>query len=86
MLEPIMPEYDHTMYLKGFTPTQIYSAFKQAQRKKQKDKKDKKREQSILEKETFAFIEKMLRTHFDPLLFQTANDVHLLNVLLEVAC
>ena len=27
-----------------------------------------------------------LRTHFDPFLFQTANDIHLLNVLLEVAC
>ena len=65
MLEPIMPEYDHTMYLKGFTPTQIYSAFKQTQRKKQKDKKDKKREQSILEKETFAFIEKMLGVAVD---------------------
>ena len=65
MLEPIMPEYDHTMYLKGFTPTQIYSAFKQTQRKKQKDKKDKKREQSILEKETFAFNEQMLGVAVD---------------------
>lgn len=27
-----------------------------------------------------------LRTHFDPLLFQTADDVYLLNVLLKVAC
>ena len=27
-----------------------------------------------------------LRTHFDPLLFQTADDIHFLNVLLEVAC
>ena len=27
-----------------------------------------------------------LRTHFDPFLFQTADDIHLLNVLLEVAC
>ena len=32
---------------------------------KQKDKKDKKREQSILEKETFAFIEKMLGVAVD---------------------
>jgi hypothetical protein len=60
MLEPIMPEYDHTMYLKGFTPTQIYSAFKQTQRKKRKDERKKKREESILEKETMAFIEAML--------------------------
>lgn len=65
MLEPMMPEYSHSMYLKGFTPTQIYSAFKQTQRRKQKDKKDKKREQSILEKETFAFIEKMLGVAVD---------------------
>ena len=27
-----------------------------------------------------------LRTHFDPFLFQTADDIHLLYVLLEVAC
>ena len=27
-----------------------------------------------------------LRTHFDPFLFQTSDDIHLLNVLLEVAC
>ena len=60
MLEPMMPEYSHSMYLKGFTPTQIYSAFKQTQRRKQKDKREKKREESILEKETMAFIEAML--------------------------
>lgn len=60
MLEPMMPEYSHAMHLKGFTPTQIYSAFKQTQRRKQKDKKDKKREQSIFGKETMAFIEAML--------------------------
>ena len=60
MLEPTMPEYSHSMYLKGFSPTQIYSAFKQTQRRKQKDRKEKKREQSILEKETMAFIESIL--------------------------
>ena len=60
MLEPMMPEYSHTMHLKGFSPTQIYSAFKQTQRRKQKDKREKKREESILEKETMAFIEAML--------------------------
>lgn len=27
-----------------------------------------------------------LRTHFDPFLFQTADNIHLFNVLLEVAC
>ena len=60
MLEPMMPEYSNTMYLKGFSPTQIYSAFKQTQRRKQNDKRKKKREESILEKETMAFIEAML--------------------------
>lgn len=66
MLEPMMPEYSNTMYLKGFSATQIYSAFKQTNRRKlnekKKKKKKKKREQSILEKETFDFIEKMLDT------------------------
>lgn len=60
MLEPQYPEYSHDMYLKGFSPTQIYSAFKQTQRRKQNNKRKEKREQSILEKETFAFIEAML--------------------------
>ena len=60
MLEPMMPEYSNTMYLKGFSATQVYSAFKQTQRRKQNDKRKKKREQSILEKETMAFIEAML--------------------------
>jgi len=60
MLEPMMPEYSNTMHLKGFSPTQIYSAFKQTQRRKRNDEKKKKREESILEKETMAFIEAML--------------------------
>lgn len=60
MLEPMMPEYSNTMYLKGFSATQVYSAFKQTQRRKQNDKRKKKREQSILEKETMSFIEAML--------------------------
>ena len=55
-----MPEYSNTMYLKGFTPTQIYSAFKQTQRRKQQDKREEKREESILEKEVFTFIEAMM--------------------------
>lgn len=53
MLEPQYPDYSHDMYLKGFSPTQIYSAFKQTQRRKRE-------EQSILEKETLAFIQAML--------------------------
>ena len=60
MLEPMMPEYSNTMYLKGVSPMQIFSAFKQTQRKKRKDERKKKREESILEKETMAFIEAML--------------------------
>ena len=57
MLEPMMPEYSNTMYLKGFSPMQIFSAFKQTQRRKRKDERKKKREESILEKETMAFFE-----------------------------
>ena len=60
MLEPMMPEYSNTMYLKGYSPMQIFSAFKQTQRRKQKDKRKKKEEESFLEKEVFAFIEAML--------------------------
>ena len=71
MLEPMMPAYSNTMYLKGFSPMQIYSAFKQTQRRKQINKREKKQEQSILEKETFAFIEKMLGVAVD----QAMNDI-----------
>lgn len=60
MIEPMMPEYSKTMHLQGFSATQVYSAFKQAQRRKLKDKRKKKQEQSILEKEIFAFIDAML--------------------------
>lgn len=60
MLEPMMPEYSNTMYLKGFSATQVYSAFKQTQRRKQNDKRKEKRKQSTLEKETMSFIEAML--------------------------
>lgn len=52
-----LPDYSPTMHLKGFSAMQIYSSFKQTQRKKQKDKKRKQREQSLLEKEIFRFIE-----------------------------
>lgn len=48
-----MPEYSKDMYLKGFSATQIYSAFKQSKRKKKKD-------DDFLEKEIFAFIQAML--------------------------
>lgn len=60
MIEPMMPAYSNTMHLRGFTPQQIYSAFKQTQRRKQKDKRKKQKEESVLEKEIFAFIEAML--------------------------
>ena len=56
----MLPEYTNTMYLKGFSPMKIFSAFKQPQRRKRKDERKKKREESILEKETMAFIEAML--------------------------
>lgn len=39
-----LPDYSPTMHLKGFTAMQVFSAFKQTQRKKQKEKKKKQRE------------------------------------------
>lgn len=54
-----LPDYSPTMHLKGFSAMQIYSSFKQTQRKKQKDKKKKPREQSLLEKEIFNLIESL---------------------------
>lgn len=74
MFEPMMPEYSNTMYLKGFSATQVYSAFKQTQRRKQNDKRKKKREQSILEKETMAFIEAMLAAMVEKSMKEIFND------------
>ena len=64
MLEPQYPEYSRDMYLRGFSASQIYSAFKQTQRRKQKDKR-KKREQSILEKELYDFTEAVLSSQLE---------------------
>ena len=50
-----LPEYSHDMYLKGFTPWQIFEAFRRTNLKKLKKKKD----ESILQKEMFNFIESM---------------------------
>lgn len=64
MLEPQYPEYSRDMYLRGFSATQIYAAFKQTQRKKQKEKR-KKREQSILEKELYNITEAALSSQLE---------------------
>ncbi len=48
-----LPEYSHDMYLKGFNPFEILEAFRRTEKKK----RDKKREESIFEKETLRFIE-----------------------------
>lgn len=74
MLEPMMPEYSNTMYLKGFSATQVYSAFKQTQRRKQNDKRKEKRKQSTLEKETMAFIEAMLAALVEKSMKEIFND------------
>lgn len=55
-----LPDYEPTMYLRGFSVEQIFQAFRNTQRKKKKDSDQKKREQSILEKEMFRFIENSL--------------------------
>ena len=51
-----LPDYSHDMYLKGFNAYQIFEANRRTNIKKQK----KKREESILEKEMFNFIEGMI--------------------------
>ena len=48
-----LPDYSKDMYLKGFSPYQILEAFRRTEKKK----RDKKREESIFEKEMFNFIE-----------------------------
>lgn len=50
-----LPEYSNDMYLKGFNPFEILEVMRQTNRKKQKKKKD----ESILEKEMFNFIQGM---------------------------
>lgn len=50
-----LPEYSKYMYLQGFSPYEIMEAFKRTER----DKRKKKKEESILEKEMFNFIEGM---------------------------
>ena len=50
-----LPDYSKDMYLKGFSPYQILEALRRTEKKK----RDKKREESIFEKEMFNFIEGM---------------------------
>lgn len=50
-----LPDYSKDMYLKGFSPYQILEALRRTEKKK----RDKKREESIFEKEMFNFIEVM---------------------------
>lgn len=50
---PDLPDYSDDMYLKGFNPYEILEAFRRTEKKK----RDKKKEESILEKETLRFIE-----------------------------
>ena len=47
---PDLPDYSDDMYLKGFNPYEILEAFRRT---------EKKREESIFEKEMFNFIEGM---------------------------
>ncbi len=49
----------------GFSAQAVYSAFKNDQRKKRKEKEKKKREQSLLEKEMFAYIQNCLSACVD---------------------
>ena len=52
LYEANLPEYSHTMHLHGYSATDVYRSFKKSQRKNHSQK----REQSILEKELYAFM------------------------------
>ena len=57
--------YSSMMYLAGYSAQAVYAAFHNDQRKKRNDEKKKKREQSIMEKEMFAFIQGCLQPCVD---------------------
>lgn len=61
LYEANTPEYSHTLHLQGYNATEVYKAFKKSQRKKHNQKQSQKREQSILEKELYAFMENSLQ-------------------------
>ena len=65
-----LPEYSNDMYLKGFTPWQIFEAFRRTNLKKLKKKKD----ESILQKEMFNFIESMATVVINEALDDIFND------------
>ncbi len=69
-----LPEYSHTMHLQGFSPMQVYAAFRKSQRKKLDKERKKKREQSIMEKEVFDFMEKMAGAAVDKALDDIFKD------------
>lgn len=50
-----LPDYSHDMYLKGFNPYEILEAMRRTNKKEYQKKK----EESIFEKEVFNFIEGM---------------------------
>ena len=66
-----LPEYNKAMYLMGYSANQVYQAFRQSNRKK---KNKKKKDESILEKEIFAIMEKSLEAALDVALDEIFED------------
>lgn len=60
-----LPEYSSDMYLHGYSPQQIFEAFRRTNRKKNEERKKKKREETILEKELAHMVEKLAKASID---------------------
>ena len=66
-----LPDYNKMMYLRGYSANQVYQAFKQSNRKK---KNKKKKDESILEQEIFAIMEKSVGAALDVALDEILGD------------
>ena len=62
---PDLPDYSPDMYMRGFSPEQIFEAFRRTNRKKTEEQKKKKREESFLEKELAHMVEKLAKASID---------------------
>ncbi len=60
-----LPDYSHDMHLRGFSPTQILEAFRRTNRKNMEERKKKKREESLFEKELARIVESLAKASID---------------------
>ena len=70
MLHQELPEYSNYMYLQGFSPYEILESHRRTSRKKH----NKKKEQSIFEKEMLSFVQNMLSALVDKSLKEMFKD------------